>query len=160
MIHLKNLRDTPSEQIVCWLGDIASNLRPEDRDEIEAMSGLDPLVSLTASVMASDMCWVIFENDTPITVFGCGPSGHPDSGIVWMMGTPRMDEVSMRLGRISLYCLQLMHSKYACLWNYIDARNGKSMRWLDWCGFELLEAHPKFGREKRLFLTFARLDHV
>lgn len=158
MIHLKDLREVPSEQCVAWLGAIASNLRPGDLAEIRATHDLDPHVSLTASVMASDMCWIIFDNDTPITVFGCAPSGQPHSGIVWMMGTPRMDEVALRLGRLSLHCLHLMHERYACLWNYIDVRNERSLRWLQWTGFEILDAIPAHGREQLPFLLFARYE--
>jgi hypothetical protein len=160
VITIKDLRDVPTGLVIAWLGAISSNLRQGDLDEITATTELDPLSCLTASVMVSDMCWIIFDGNIPITVFGCSPSGCENSGIVWMMGTPRMDEVALRLGRISHHCLNLMHERYACLWNYIDARNEKSMRWLSWTGFEIIDIHPEHGREQRPFFTFARLQHV
>lgn len=108
--------------------------------------------------MVSDLAWVILCDGEPLTVFGVAPTGCEGSGMVWMMGTPQMDRVSLRLARISLDCIRLMHRSYRCLWNYIDARNEQSMRWLRWTGFRLLEAHPEFGREGRLFFTFARYE--
>lgn len=158
MIQYRDLREASSEQTTAWLEVLAENLRPSDLDEIAASSDLDPLMSLTASVAVSDMAWVILSNDIPVAVFGCAPSGHPNSGQVWMMGTPGMDErrTAISIARSTVPYLDRMHALYACLWNYIDARNEKSMNWLRWSGFRLLEAHPAHGREGRLFFTFAR----
>jgi hypothetical protein len=157
MIELHDLREVPTGQATAWLGAIATDLRLGDREEIDATTDMSPEDALVGSAAGSDMAWIISNQGRPMTVFGCAPSA-PGSGQVWMMGTPEMDAVSLRLGRVSLRCLHLMHAKHACLWNYIDARNEQSMRWLRWTGFQLLEAHPQFGRQGRLFFTFARYD--
>ncbi|PXA91178.1 hypothetical protein DMC25_06390 [Caulobacter sp. D4A] len=163
MITFVDLRQVGPEQSVAWVSDLAGRLRPSDLDEIAATHDLDPEVSLTTSVMLSDHAWVILKGTRPIAVFGCAATGCEGSGLVWMMGTPEMDErrAAMTIARATRPYLRQMHRTYPCLWNYIDARNDKSMNWLRWSGFRLLEAHPKHGREGRLFFTFARYDpHV
>lgn len=163
MIEYHSLREASPEQTIAWMEVLAENLRPSDLDEIAATSDLDPLLSLTTSVMLSDMAWVITSNDIPVAVFGCAPSGPAGSGLVWMMGTPLMDErrTAISIARSTVPYLRQMHQRYACLWNHIDARNTKSMNWLRWSGFRLLEAVPEYGREGRLFFIFARYDpHV
>ncbi|QOC54137.1 hypothetical protein [Caulobacter vibrioides] len=163
MITFTDLREAGTEQTLAWLTALSENLRPSDRDEIAATHDLDPLLSLTTSVMLSDMAWIIHADGAPVAVFGCASSGCPGSGLVWMMGTPAMDVRPTALGiaRATLPYLRRMHALYPCLWNHIDARNEKSMTWLRWSGFRLLEAHPEHGRERRLFFTFARYDpHV
>ena len=158
MITFKDLREEGSEQTVAWMTSLAERLRPSDLDEIAATHALDPAVSLTTSIMLSDHAWVILKDTLPIAVFGCAPSGCPGSGLVWMMGTPDMDghRAAIRIARATNAYLVQMHATYPCLWNYIDARNGKSMNWLRWSGFQLLEAHPEHGPERRMFFTFAR----
>lgn len=147
-------------QLDGWLSRLSEGLRSSDLDEIKAMSGLPPLAALRYSALVSDLGWVMLDGDDPICVFGVAPSGYPKAGLVWMMGTDRMDEP--RLARVilkqSVPFKRQMHKLYPCLWNHIDARNEKSMRWLRWCGYQLLEAHPEWGRERRLFFTFARYE--
>ncbi|WP_343698848.1 hypothetical protein [Caulobacter sp.] len=160
MIEYQDLREASSEQTIAWLEVLAENLRPSDLDEITATSDMDPLLSLTTSVMLSQRAWVIISSGVPVAVFGCAPSGPADSGLVWMMGTPAMDErrTAISIARMTVPYLRQMHRLYACLWNHIDARNEKSMHWLRWCGFRLLEAIPSYGREARPFYIFARYE--
>lgn len=144
-----------------WLIELAANLRPADLDEIEATSEEPPLASLLSSLLASDMAWVGLRGGTPVCIFGVAPTPLPGAGNVWMMGTPEIDEIPVAFLRRTGPYLRQMHERYPLLWNYIDARNRKSMDWLDWSGFRLLEAHPHYGREGRLFFTFARYEpHV
>lgn len=156
MIELIDLREAPTEQTIAWLGVLAANLRPADLAEIDATTDQPPAAALEWSVRLSEMAWVMLADGEPFAIWGCGPSGCPDSGVVWMMGTPAVDTHGTAFGRAALRSLDHMHGRYACLWNYIDARNERSMRWLRWMRFELLEAHPSHGLHGLLFFTFAR----
>lgn len=158
-MKIVGLAEVSNAQAAEWLVDLAEVLRPSDLTEIEATSGEDPAVSLVSSVMLSDHAWVILADDEePIGVFGCAPSGDPEEGIVWMMGSPRMDEPAHALAilRLSRPYLDKMHDAYPLLSNHIDARNERSMKWLQWCGFEVIEAAPGHGRNGELFFLFAR----
>lgn len=158
MIQVVNLADQSNAQVAEWLVDLADDLRQSDLDEIKAHSGEDPSVALISSVMVSDHAWVILDGDTPIAAFGCAPTGEPGEALVWLLGSPLMDTPANAAGilRLSTRYMDEMHKTYPVLWNHIDDRNKRSMRWLRWCGFELREAVPDFGVERRLFHVFVR----
>lgn len=142
-----------------WLTDLAENLRPADLDEIAATSEHDPLMSLVMSTILSDMAWVITSDGRPIAIFGCSPYDQPPGeALVWMMGSPEMDARpnAIAILRNTVPYLRAMHTAYPRLWNHIDARNAKSMRWLAWSGFTVVSEHPGFGRNGELFYLFER----
>lgn len=161
-ISVVDLRDHDPLITLDWLADIAENLRPEDLDEIKATSGQEPLVALIASVMDSEMGYIVLHGDEPVSVFGAAPvTGlERDSGIVWMLGTPTMDKPGVARGilRLTRPYIDRLQARFPCLWNRIDARNDKSMRWLSWAGFQVVSTDPCFGREGRMFFTFARQE--
>lgn len=161
-VSVVDLRGQDPLETLAWLADIADNLRPEDLDEIAASSGQEPLVALIASVMDSEMGFIVFAGDEPISVFGAAPvtGMERDSGIVWMLGTPTMDRPGVARGilRLTRPYIDRLQARFGCLWNRIDARNDKSMRWLSWAGFQIVSVDPCFGREGRPFFTFARQE--
>ena len=158
MINVINLTDVSNADAAAWLVDLSEDLRPGDYDEIRALTEETPAVVLVSSVMLSTHAWVILDGDVPIAAFGCAPSDDPDRGIVWMLGSPRMDLPANAIGilRLSVPFMDEMHRTYATLFNYIDARHAKSLRWLKWCGYELVEEVAEHGLEARPFFLFAR----
>jgi hypothetical protein len=164
-VRVFDLRDQPEDAYMVtlgWLFDIAENLRPEDLDEIEATSGIDPLIAVIASVADSELGFVIFHEEQPIAVFGAAPVAgmEQDSGQVWMVGTSVMDKPSVALSilRKTRPYIDVLQARFPCLWNWIDARNDKSMRWLSWAGFTIISADLTHGREGRPFFQFARQE--
>lgn len=157
-MKIVSLSEVSNVQACEWLVDLAEDLRSSDLDEIAAATGDDPAVALVSSVMVSSHAWVILDEGDPIAAFGCAPSGEPEDAVVWMLGSPRMDipRNAIAILRLSRPYLDEMQRAYARLWNYIDARNDRSMRWLEWCGFRVREAHPNHGVEGRLFYLFSR----
>lgn len=147
--------------LAALLLELAAGLRATDLDEIAATSDLAPLDALLNSVLVSALSWVVLHEGDPVAVFGVAPTALEVAGSVWMLGTSGMDAAAISILRLTRPYLLEMHRRFPLLWNYIDARNEKSMAWLRWCGFRLLEAHPNHGREGRLFFTFARYEpHV
>lgn len=158
MITVVDLSTASNADVAVWLVDLSEDLRPGDYDEIKALSEETPAVVLVSSVMLSTHAWVILDGGTPIAAFGAAPSDDPDRGIVWMLGSPRMDIPNNAIGilRRSVPYMDEMHATYPTLFNYIDARHEKSLRWLRWCGYELIEEVPDHGLEARLFFLFSR----
>lgn len=155
-VKVVSLSEVTNAQAAEWLVDLAGDLRSTDYAEIKATSGEDPATALVSAVMVSTHAWVILADDDPIAAFGCAPSADPSSAVVWMLGSPRMDERANAIAilRLSRPYLDQMQTAYASLWNHIDARNDRSMKWLEWCGFRVLEAGQSFGVEGRLFFLF------
>ena len=73
------------------------------------------------------------------------------------MGSARLDDIPHTFVRNTLRHLRQMQEFYPCLFNYIDARNERSIRWLSAVGFSILEIIPTHGREGRPFILFGRL---
>lgn len=162
MIQFHDLREVSDEQLKTWLGEIADNLRPSDLLEMEATSEHPPLLTLVLSVMVSELAWVITSNGQPISVFGCGGlDTSPGEALVWMLGCPEMDDrrAAITIARMTGPYLAEMHTVYPRLWNHIDARNDKSLRWLKWSGFTLVESCPGHGLNGELFYEFERRKH-
>lgn len=157
-IKIIDLREATNVQQAGWMVDLAEGLRPSDLDEMQATTELEPATALVASLMLSDHAWVVLSDGVPVAVFGCGPTDEPGKGTVWMMGTPLMDEPATARGilRATLPHIMQMHTAYPCLWNNIDARNLKSIRWLEWAGFSPFDVVPEHGLERRLFISYAR----
>ena len=161
-MQIVSLAEVSNAQAAEWLVDLADDLRLADLDEIEATTAEEPAVALISSVMVSTHAWVILDGEDPICAFGAAPDDRPGLGVVWMVGSPRMDERRNALAilRQSKPYLARLHAAYPTLWNNIDARNDRSMRWLEWLGFEVMEALPGWGLEGRLFYHFARTASV
>ena len=158
MIEVHDLRHVEPDVAEVWLRQIAANLREQDIDEVKATSALSPTDALLASYQLSTHAYVIASGDEPIAAFGAAPHGLAGVGIVWMLGTDGIKREAVGIARRTRKYFDELNDAYFLLWNWIDARNSTSMRWLKWGGFELLEEHPEHGPEKRPFHTFARMN--
>jgi len=161
-ITVHDLRETPWETVGPWLDRIAANMRKQDVEEVRASSAIPIHDILPRSVSISSHGWVITSDKTgePIAVFGAAPLALPRMGAAWMLGTDGIEDEALSIARHSRRYMDEMQADYDLLWNYIDARNEVSMRWLKWIGFRLVSLHPFHGRERRAFYTFARSIHV
>lgn len=159
MIKVYDLRNVPSEIAEVGLTQIGENLRQGDREEVQATSQLSPVDALIASYRISSHAYMIFSSDMePIAAFGAAPHGLPGVGVVWMLGTDGIEREAFGIARRTRQYFNELNDAYFMLWNYIDARNETSLRWLKWGGFKLLEEHPEHGPERRKFYTFARMN--
>ena len=79
-----------------------------------------------------------------MALFGAPPPPLPGLGIVWMLGTDAIQTEAMGIARRTRRYFDELNAAYPILWNYIDARNAVSLRWLRWGGFKLLK-HVSFG---------------
>jgi len=147
----KGVEIRPSE-----LSDIVylkSRLRQEDVDEIYASNHLTPTDALTYSFYLSKVCLTIVK-DEPIGMFGIveDPTDS-DRAIIWMLGSDRMSKVSRNIIRDARDFIDGLMDSYGTLYNHVDARNGKSIRWLEHLGAEIDDA-VTFGREGLPFHKF------
>lgn len=157
MIEVQDLRHVEPDVAEAWLREIAGNLRQQDIEEVKASSALSATDALLASYRLSTHAYVIL-SDGPIAAFGAAPHGLPGVGVVWMLGTDGIKRESYSIARKTRQYFDELNGAYFLLWNFIDARNTTSMRWLRWGGFQLLEEHPEHGPEGRPFYTFARMN--
>lgn len=158
MITVHDLRLVSADKVEAWADHIAANMRQSDIDEVAASSGCSPSEALHESLKLSSIAFMI-ESDThgPVAMFGAAPHALPGVGIVWMLGTDGIRSEGYSIARATRRYFDELNAEFWMLWNYIDARNEGSMRWLRWGGFKLLAEHPQHGHLGLPFYTFARI---
>lgn len=138
---------------------LAPRLREADRREIYASGGEDPLTALTRGLRSSQVCKVGLSPSTghPSFIWGVVPVSLLAGG-VWAVGTDDLDKHKITFLRHCKEPLQELQDMYPVLYNFIDARNSLHITWIKWMGFKIIQAHPNWGFEQRLFYEFVRID--
>ena len=126
---------------------IAANMREPDVAEIWAAARMSPYDALAFSMRASREPMTGLANGRPVCMFGISTAtplsevGHP-----WMLATAEIEDHARALVAGSRRYMEMARERYAHLENYVDARNAKAVKWLEWLGFILDPAAP-FGIE-------------
>ena len=134
---------------------VADNIRQADKDELYAASGKFPLHAILDGYTHSDYLKTGCVNGVPINIFGTVPVLE-ETAIVWMVGTDKIKDISIRFLRDSVIYADEMQQGYRLLWNYVDARNHTHHRWLQWLGFTIIRK-VKYGVLNTDFYEFARI---
>lgn len=134
--------------------DLAPRLRQADVDEVTAASGRPPLEVLQVSVSLSTHSWAVEINDELACLMGVTPvSILSGIGCPWLLGS---DEVPRHAGAFikqTLIYIPLMLDAYPHLFNLVDARNTKAIRWLKRAGFNVMPPVP-YGKSDMPFHPF------
>lgn len=138
---------------------VAKHLRRHDLLELQAVHGvdLDVLACLRAAVLASEECHTVVAPDgEPVGLFGVAPlSLLEGQGCPWLLGTETLmgyprDIVVLGKRTVNGWCL-----RYDQLYNYVDARNLRSIAWLRRLGFSVFPPQP-YGVQGLPFHRFER----
>lgn len=147
----------PSDTVGEALSYIAENLRLADAVEIAATVDMGPAEALQAALGVSTRAWLgVDRTGLPVAILGVAPSGVPEVGMPWMVGTSELETEWMALARMTPGIVGQMHDLYPVLTNHVDLRNGLAQDWLLWAGFKFIDADPRFGPEQRPFIQFSR----
>ena len=131
--------------------EVASNLRPEDRREVEEGHGLDPMKELVWA--AQNLSCVYFTVPNGKTA---GMAGVEPDGTIWMVCTPAIEEYPHSFIMAAKRYVQ--SRKEPLLKNIVDKRNTVHLKLLKFLGF-------KFSREifhgpnQLPFIEFYKLWH-
>ena len=145
---------------VSWL---APRLREEDKAEIRAGAGSDPLPVLLEGLHDSMVCRVICtDDDVPVGIFGVVQGTTREVGIIWMVATNALHVPSIARDflRKCKAVVETLNVAWPVLTNVIDARNKLHLKWLQWCGFRMTKEFPQWGAEQRPFTLFERTGDV
>lgn len=136
---------------------LAPSLRMSDVVEIWASSGLTPLDALIDSIEVSDddMCWAALYQGLPVAMFGANPlTDNNEIGGIWLLASPGVYHNKRDFWRACKSHLELMHTRYEYLTNFIDERNLVTMAWLPRLGFKPCQRIEEFGYEKLPFIQY------
>jgi len=163
----------PAELSDCYI--VASNMRQADVAECWAVAEIPPLEAVLMGFHLSDECHTVEVDGEPVALFGVtpptpGPRPPEDSlpeelpensfpliGFVWLLGTPKIFDISKTFLRWSKDWLKHVGRNYDGLMNYVDARNEVHIRWLTWVGFDFVVLHPNKGVHGEAFWEFIKL---
>jgi len=134
---------------------LSKNLRIEDIREIQAATGLPPLLCLLHGLRASKVPFVICNNKIPVAMLGVVPNGL--IGNVWMVGTDKLKEIKLSFLKNCKGVFPIIKSNHLLLHNYVDARNDLHIRWLKWMGFSFIKKHEAYGVEQKPFYEFVKI---
>ena len=129
--------------------EVASNLRPEDRREVEEGHGLNPLEVLTSAALADSCVYFVVPNGKTAGMAGVG-----EGGSIWMLCTPEIHNYPITFAREAKRYIDSRPEKL--LWNIVDKRNKVHLKLLKFLGFKFLREFP-YGPNQLTFIEFCKL---
>lgn len=138
---------------------IATHAREADVTELLASSGSTPLQAMQAGMKDTTNVYTGLLDGVPVCMFGARAfSVLGGMGCAWMIGSRALDgyRVQRALLRISLEVVDALQAEYPrLLYNFVDERNHKAIRWLRWLGFKFAAPIP-IGVNGEMFIPFHR----
>jgi len=132
---------------------IARTVRQADVDECWAAAMMTIRDALTMSLAGAAIARVGTADGVPGVIYGVTNIG-PRNGQIWMIGTTLIDRHQRGFLEHSLTELDDFQQSYDCLWNYVDVRNKRAVRWLKWLGFSF-EGPVSYGPMEKPFYYFS-----
>lgn len=138
----------------CHIDELVANMRQLDRQELTAASGPDLHDTLIKSLAFSYAPGAAFDDKGLMCIFGALPGKlMGDEAAPWLVGTDRLTLHPSALNRGTRSYLGKVRQLFPKLFNYVDARNLPSIRWLRRMGFQIDEPMP-FGLAAMPFHRF------
>ena len=129
--------------------EVASNLRLEDRREVEEGHGIDATEALLEDVQKPSCVYFTVPNGKTAGMAGVDPGGQ-----IWMLCTPAIQEYPITFAREARRFVERQQDKL--LWNVVDKRNTVHLKLLKFLGFKFLR-EVEFGPNKLSFIEFCRV---
>ena len=129
--------------------EVASNLRLEDRREVEEGHGIDATEALLEAVQKPSCVYFTVPNGKTAGMAGVDPGGQ-----IWMLCTPAIQEYPITFAREARRFVERQQDKL--LWNVVDKRNTVHLKLLKFLGFKFLR-EVEFGPNKLSFIEFCRV---
>ena len=129
--------------------EVASNLLPDDRRELEQGHGLDVIETLTIAGQSPSYVYFTMPNGKT-----AGLAGVDDDGLIWMVCTPVILVYPHSFARGAKQFVQSRTEPI--LWNIADKRNKVHLKLLKFLGFKFLR-EISHGPNNLSFIEFCRV---
>ena len=130
--------------------EVASNLLPEDRKEVEEGHGHDPKVIIPLAYQMGDSVSFRVPNGEL-----AGVAGVHEGGQIWMLCTPAIHKYPITFAREAKRYVDSRKEKL--LWNIVDKRNKVHLKLLKFLGFKFLR-EIQYGPNNLSFIEFCRVS--
>ena len=129
--------------------EVASNLRSDDRREVEEGHGLDPFVMITSKAQEGSCVYFNVPNGKTAGMAGVDPGG-----LIWMLTTPAIEEYPVTFAREAK---RYVERQKGLLWNIVDKRNTVHLKLLKFLGFKFLR-EIFHGPNQLTFIEFCKIQ--
>jgi len=138
---------------------LAPKVRIADREEIRASDGKSPLEALVIPFTYKEgrnYTIIGTVNEGVIGMFGVAPTKDPEYGIAWLLSSEDLFKHTKQFIKECPYWVSQMSEGYTYIYNWVDRRNWKSLKWLQFLGFEAKEEIKQYGVGKLPFLLMIK----
>ena len=138
---------------------LAPKVRIADREEIRASNGSSPLEALVIPFTykeARSYTIIGTAKEGVIGMFGVAPTKDPEYGIAWLLSSETLFKHTKQFIKECPYWVSQMSEGYTYIYNWVDRRNWKSLKWLQFLGFEAKEEIKQYGVGKLPFLLMIK----
>jgi len=139
--------------------ELAPKIRKDDRLEIKASNNLTPLEALVFPfTQPKNKIFSIVgtESEGVIGMFGVAACAEPDYGVAWLLSSEKLFRHTKQFMKECPYWIKEMGKDYKYLYNFVDKRNWKSLKWLQYLGFEPKTEIGEYGFGKMPFLLMIK----
>jgi len=122
---------------------LAGRLREADQRELWSALRMLPEEGCVESIKRSAIAYAVKLEGEVIFAFGVVPNNLiAGSGIIWLLGTERVDDMGITILRYSRAFLESFLKRWDLLENWVHAENVKSLHWLERMDFSIGEPIP------------------
>jgi len=122
---------------------IINHIRKEDVEEIAALDGGNVRDALFETPDMDKNAFVWEREGKVHAIFGVNPvEEHEGMGVIWMLATESFDKHFMVFAAACKVVVEHMIKDYEYVFNYVYVKNRKSVKWLQWLGFDVRPPEP------------------
>jgi|TARA_B110000305_G_scaffold190935_1_gene213449 hypothetical protein len=139
--------------------ELAPKIRKGDREEIQASGNISPLKALVVPFTqdrAKIYSVIGTESEGVIGMFGVASCADPEYGVAWMLSSEKLFKHTKQFIKECPQWIEEMGKGYKYLYNFVDKRNWKSLKWLQYLGFEPSTEIKDYGYGKIPFLLMMK----
>jgi len=133
--------------------------RIADREEIRASNGQAPLEALVVPFTfkkGRNYTIIGTVNEGVMGMFGVAPTKDSEYGVAWLLSSEDLFKHTKQFIKECPYWVSQMSEGYTYIYNWVDRRNWKSLKWLQFLGFEAKEEMKQYGVGKLPFLLMIK----
>ena len=139
--------------------ELAPKMRKADREELRAADDISPLEALVTPFTIDDSrVYSILGTGKEglVGMFGVAPSDLDTYGIAWLLAAEDLFKHNKTFIKECPHWIKEMGKDYQYLYNFVDRRNWKVLKWLQHLGFEPKQELNEFGVGKLPFLLMLK----
>ncbi len=145
--------------IMADVAQLSHKIRKADRDEIKASDNVAPSEALLAPFHykeAITFSVIGTDEEHVIAMFGSVPSPEKGYGVAWLLSSEELFNYKKEFIKQCPKWIKELGEPYTYIYNFVDVRNTKTLKWLKYLGFEQIETVNNYGYEKRPFILITK----